>query len=115
MHADLTPVSSTTVAAWGSVQNPANSAMARMFVEFLNGKIYEYVVPHAEVGGMQAASSKGTFINTLKKSFKGILTSVADVSSAFATSPRTKSKRTSPGKRSLVLSAREKLVFARFL
>lgn len=116
MHTSLTAVTSSTVEAWGWVPHPGDLNAVRMFVEFKSGKVYEYLVPQIEIDGMEAASSKGTFINELKKSYNGILVSSKDVTSAFLSAPKKeKTKKSRKRRRQIILSQHEKTVFSRFL
>lgn len=84
-----------------------------MFVEFKSNKIYEYTVPGSITNGMLAAQSKGTFINELKKSYKGVLVNDYYVTNAFADVKARANAKMAQSKR-IKLSAMEMFRFAFF-
>lgn len=86
MHSNLTATTSSTVDAFGFVkdaQNP-NVAPASLFVQFKSGKIYRYTVPLSVVTELNAASSKGTYINQMKVVYTGEIVTDDVVTACFA-------------------------------
>lgn len=118
MHPSLTSIpTSSSVEAWGWVPIPGNLLEVRMFVEFKGSKkIYEYVVPAGEVGAMELAPSKGTYVNnTLKKNFTGKEVPANLVTAAFASTLGPKGRKAKTRKGQPRLTKRERVVFQQFI
>lgn len=81
-HPSLIPVASSAIEAIRSV--PATRGMHFLVVEFTSGRIYRYEVTQGELDAFNAAPSKGTYINQLRKTHTGIEMPVDDVSKFFA-------------------------------
>jgi len=109
---NLTPVKSSSIAAWGWVENTNTSMTNQVFVEFSSGKIYEYLVPLSVVLELKIASSKGTYVNKMKASYEGVLVSDEYVFNAFEGG--NKDAKTSVPPHLIILSARDMTAFARF-
>ena len=82
-HPNLTTTTSSTVEAYGyaasNTPGPGN-----LFVQFKSGKIYRYVVPLVVLDELNAASSKGSYLNQMKKAYQGFPVPDDEVAACFA-------------------------------
>jgi hypothetical protein len=109
-HPSLTQVNSSSIEAWGWIENEPSIAPGRLFVQFKNQKIYEYIVPSSVALKLKTASSKGTYVNELKKIYKGNQVDEDYVVSAFRSIKRVIKPKLNP----IILGGHDKLVFAHF-
>lgn len=88
-HPNLTTTTSSTVEAYGYVDAYGYAASkspgpGNLFVQFKSGKIYRYVVPMVVLNELDAAASKGSYINQMKKAYQGFPVSDDEVAACFA-------------------------------
>lgn len=92
-HPKLNATTSSTVEAYGYASSSAVGP-GHLFVQFKSGKIYRYTVPQVVLNELDAAPSKGKYINEMKKTYQGIPTTDDEVTALFATaSPAKAGKR----------------------
>lgn len=89
---NLATATSSTVEAYGYVA-ATSSTLFNLFVQFKSGKIYRYEVPNNVVQEMDAAPSKGKYVNQMKKLFVGVLTDDAEVNACFGAVTQNESPR----------------------
>lgn len=90
-HPLLTQVTSSAVAAYGHLFNAA-MGVVELVVEFKSGRMYHYAITEKERDELEAASSKGTYINQLKSAHTGTEVNSNDVNSILKQVSAAKSK-----------------------
>lgn len=83
-HQNLNATSSSTVEAYG-YSSSTSPGPGNLFVQFKSGKIYRYVVPLTVLNELDAAASKGKYINQMKKTYQGVPVSDDEVAACFVT------------------------------
>lgn len=92
-HPNLDATSSSTVEAYGYAASSVVSGSGNLFVQFKSGKIYRYILPLTVFNDLDTSSSKGKYINEMKKTYQGIPVSDDEVSACFASAPGKTGKR----------------------